>query len=341
MLVVRPMGSNFFASRAVVSICTFLLLTSARAEMPSDVVPISGWRAYFGDPLPDIEVEQKEAFDRGFDAFVKVWVTPDQRARNAGSCVECHNIPMPGGSGGTAPVSLVRVTFPSDEQQAIAQRNLAFVPSDLENVSIRRTPSLFGLGLIERADTQNPFPIGMFGTTKTIDEFVSLAFAVELGVSTSSHCARGTSENSYPTVCQAEIDDQTISDIATFLRFLSPPREASGNIRGKAIFEELVCSRCHKTKMYTNIDNNETGRYGNSFEPYSDLVLHNVGTVPVRTAPLWGLSTFGPPYMHDASRSTIEAAILAHDMEALNSRLLYQQLDEDSRRDLISFLKGL
>ena len=56
--------------------------------------------------------------------------------------------------------------------------------------------------------------------------------------------------------------------------------------------------------------------------------------------PLWGLGARAP-FLHDGRAANIEQAIDFHAGEAETSRLLYQDLTEEERLDLLAFLKSL
>jgi CxxC motif-containing protein (DUF1111 family) len=75
---------------------------------------------------------------------------------------------------------------------------------------------------------------------------------------------------------------------------------------------------------------------------YTDLKFHELGFErPVRTTPLWGLNSFGPPYMHDGSAISIEEAISTHRGEALHSADMFGKATAVQQGELIEYLKGL
>ena len=96
------------------------------------------------------------------------------------------------------------------------------------------------------------------------------------------------------------------------------------------------------------------------FHPYTDLLLHDMGSElndgytegfalasEWKTPALWGLglskmSQGGQYYlMHDGRALSIEQAIQMHGGEASQSRLLYNQLIENQKKQLIKFLESL
>jgi CxxC motif-containing protein (DUF1111 family) len=61
----------------------------------------------------------------------------------------------------------------------------------------------------------------------------------------------------------------------------------------------------------------------------------------LRTAPLWGLNSFGPPYMHDACAQSISEAIACHAGEASSAASRFAALSPKDREALIRFLSDL
>jgi mono/diheme cytochrome c family protein len=153
--------------------------------------------------------------------------------------------------------------------------------------------------------------------------------------------------------------DMTAADIRAMTRFvtgLPAPRqvvEAAHRDRvtaGERHFRAIGCATCH------------TPNLGEVAGVYSDLLLHKVGTngsvyyaspsegTPdfdivgpdeFRTPPLWGVADSGP-YLHDGSAATLEAAILRHNVQALESLGNYQnRLNSEDRQSLIAFLESL
>jgi CxxC motif-containing protein (DUF1111 family) len=93
---------------------------------------------------------------------------------------------------------------------------------------------------------------------------------------------------------------------------------------------------------------------------YSDLLLHDMGPALAdnrpdgsatgtewRTAPLWG-TRLVPKflngeafYLHDGRATSIDQAIRYHDGEAALARSRFENLAEDEREALISFVESL
>jgi CxxC motif-containing protein (DUF1111 family) len=217
-----------------------------------------------------------------------------------------------------------------------------------ESPRIRRTPPLFGLGLIENAQERylgtavRPV-FGAFGEVGSIDEFVERAFAVELGVSTENRCARKSAGADYPSKCLPGISAEQLSDVTFFIRNLAAPVRSrdSLNREGAALFKSFGCAECHTPSLKTTEDSPFHIR-SRVFYAYSDLQMHDLGgEMKVRTAPLWGLNSIGPPYLHDASAVDIQGAIEKHGGAATESRQKFESASSTDQSNLLAFLRAL
>jgi CxxC motif-containing protein (DUF1111 family) len=230
----------------------------------------------------------------------------------------------------------------------------------------RKPPSLFGLGLLDlaalrqpAAPTPGPDKIrgklggtaalpGRFGwkaRVPDIKSFTATAFAQELGV------AGKTPGRDYPL-------ELAVEEVAAFIALLGPPprsRDIDASARaGERIFAEIGCAQCHTPSlMPTRKAETELG-YRPEIRAYTDLLLHdmgaeladgivegNAGPADFRTPPLWGVSSSGPPYLHDGRAKDLSEAIAMHDGEARNARARWERLSPSDRAALISFLQSL
>jgi CxxC motif-containing protein (DUF1111 family) len=160
-----------------------------------------------------------------------------------------------------------------------------------------------------------------------------------------------------------EATDQTIRDVVFYLRTLKAPIQRNPDdkeiVQGKKIFNNIQCSGCHIPE-WTTPQSDIAALSNKTFHPYTDLLLHDMGselddgategsaeTYEWRTPPLWGLGlspdSQGGEYflMHDGRAGSIEEAILMHGGEAENSRNYFVQLNEQDKQRLILFLKSL
>src|SRR5262245_60931259 len=135
--------------------------------------------------------------------------------------------------------------------------------------------------------------------------------------------------------------------------------------KGEPAFKAIGCSTCHVASITTAPAG--TTINGGAFtvppalgnkviHPYSDFLLHNVGTgdgIPIlptaafaftanqiRTAPLWGLRTRSR-LMHDGLTFTLQEAILRHGGQAAGVTTLYKGLTTGQKDDLYAFLNSL
>ncbi|MEO7990408.1 MAG: di-heme oxidoredictase family protein [Chryseolinea sp.] len=160
-----------------------------------------------------------------------------------------------------------------------------------------------------------------------------------------------------------EISSKTVNDVVFYLKTLKAPIQRSKDndeiIKGKNLFVEIGCEKCHKQTLQAGHSPIEA-LSNKEFHPYTDLLLHDMGTglddgytegsaktYEWRTPPLWGLglapNSQGGNYflMHDGRAQSIEEAILLHGGEGNSSRDSFNQLTTDEKKSIIQFLKSL
>jgi CxxC motif-containing protein (DUF1111 family) len=160
-----------------------------------------------------------------------------------------------------------------------------------------------------------------------------------------------------------ELADTTLNAVAFYVKTLAvPARRNVANpevVQGKLIFNKLNCSSCHKPVVQTGIDLNIKALNNQRIQPFTDLLLHDMGDDLAdnrpdylangkewRTTPLWGIGLFAktngtPFYLHDGRARTIEEAILWHGGEAQQSKEKFMQLSKADRTKLITFIQSL
>jgi CxxC motif-containing protein (DUF1111 family) len=138
-------------------------------------------------------------------------------------------------------------------------------------------------------------------------------------------------------------------------------------LAGENLFNQIGCAICHVTTYKTVSAGTliDGGTYsvpdfigGQTIHPYSDFLLHNVGTgdgIPqaakpeyldqstanmFRTAPLWGVR-FRSWMMHDGKSITYHQAIMRHAGEATAVRDRYDKLMPVQKQQLRAFLNSL
>jgi CxxC motif-containing protein (DUF1111 family) len=195
--------------------------------------------------------------------------------------------------------------------------------------------------------------IGRFGWKSqsiSIEEFVNTAFTLELGLTTSNIMSNAILHPVEGNV-KPEVSYDKVLAISTFIRLLAPPPRRTISQRligGDKIFDDIGCSSCHKPELVT-ITKDGSNRI---IYPFTNLLLHDMGPElsdgfregaalrsEFRTAPLWGLSSAGPPYLHDGRAKDIESAILLHGGEAARSSRAFRLLTQDDKDKLLEFLR--
>jgi CxxC motif-containing protein (DUF1111 family) len=182
-----------------------------------------------------------------------------------------------------------------------------------------------------------------------------------------------------------------LDDIDHFARFIraskAPAQDAqlAGTEqfkKGARLFDKIGCAQCHVRALSTAPAGTKIngGTYSipealgdKTFYPYSDFLLHNVGTgdglvVPMqehygqkmyqtkwrnfspqtfhnaqnklRTAPLWGVR-FRNRLMHDGNSNTFRDAIMRHREEAYESERHFQRLSASEQQAILEFLSSL
>jgi len=240
----------------------------------------------------------------------------------------------------------------------------------------RKTQSLFGLGLLETVPldylTKIEDPkdrnhdgisgrlpriskgVGRFGWKSqsiSIEEFVNTAFTLELGLTTSTYRMSNAMLHPVKGNIKPEVSYDKVLAVSTFIRLLAPPPRRTISQRligGDKIFDDIGCSSCHKPELptITKVGSNRI------IHPFTDLLLHDMGPElrggfregaasrsEFRTAPLWGLSSTGPPFLHDGRAKNIESAILLHGGEAARSSRAFRLLAQDDKDKLLEFLR--
>jgi CxxC motif-containing protein (DUF1111 family) len=247
------------------------------------------------------------------------------------------------------------------------------------------------------AEAPGQFRIGRFGwkdQDASLLTFASGAYLNEQGITnrlaTSETVPAGTGQggralcddvsdstrcNNNPNVVCGEDPD---NDIDAFARFMRASKAPSRDARlaatadaqaGAALFHNVGCDICHIASLTTAATGTviNGGAFtvpaalGNKiFHPYSDFLLHDVGTgdgiaqvnIPgsssldqtmknkVRTAPLWGVRTRNE-LMHDGENYTRNESILRHANEANGVINNYRSLSTTQKNQLVTFLNSL
>jgi CxxC motif-containing protein (DUF1111 family) len=242
----------------------------------------------------------------------------------------------------------------------------------------RRTGGVIcGLAIqVPVAEAPGIFRVGRFGWKNQHASLVSFsgdAYLNEMGITNVLF-----PQEIFPTPCDTVADPEDtvdpatgLSDVDLFARFMratkAPARDANLAATfdariGSDLFDRIGCDMCHVPNLVTapagSVLNGGTftvpPALGNKrFHPYSDFLLHNVGTGDgivqnggqgsanrLRTPPLWGVR-MRSRLMHDGGSLTFDDAIQRHGGEAGFVRRNYNNLSDTEKKYIATFLRSL
>lgn len=243
-------------------------------------------------------------------------------------------------------------------------------------VSSAQPKSMRGVALMTPVlEADNAARIGRFGWKNqhaSLESFSADAYLNEMGITSpllpEENSSNGSDVSEYDPVADPEDDGVDLVAFADFMRSTKAPSRGEITAEaqaGEAVFNNIGCNTCHVESLVTAPPGAviNGGAFmvpealGNKrFHPYSDYLLHDVGTgdgIPVqstpeyaftanllRTAPLWGLRTRSR-LMHDGLSFTREDAIRRHSGQASSVTRQYEALADDERGLLDAFLDSL
>jgi CxxC motif-containing protein (DUF1111 family) len=187
--------------------------------------------------------------------------------------------------------------------------------------------------------------------------------------------SNGTSVAAFDTVPDPEDATDAANpngiDVTAFTRFMRstkvPPRDTalaatSDAVAGNNLFNSIGCALCHVANGTTvaagTVINGNTYTVpaaigGKTIHPFSDFLLHNVGTGDgivqnggqgtrnlVRTPPLWGVRARNE-LLHDGTEFTRNNSILAHFGDANPVINNYIALSVTQQNQIVTFLNSL
>jgi CxxC motif-containing protein (DUF1111 family) len=238
------------------------------------------------------------------------------------------------------------------------------------------------------AEANGALRIGRFGWKSqdaSLLTFASGAYLNEMGITNRLNLAEVTTlcdDVSDTTPCDnnpsIRCGEDPENDIDIFARFMRASKVPSRDARlaatssaqaGASLFHQIGCDICHIPTLTTATPGTliNGGAFtvpnalGNKIiHPYSDFLLHDVGTGDgiaqvidpnsgqldqtmknkLRTAPLWGVRTRNE-LMHDGLNYTRNEAILRHANEANGVINSYRNLTTTQKNQLVDFLNSL
>jgi CxxC motif-containing protein (DUF1111 family) len=225
---------------------------------------------------------------------------------------------------------------------------------------------------------KNEVAIGRFGWkagNATVDEQSQSAFFHDIGISTPLYpggagectsrqekCLAAPTGDS-PQYSNLEAPEQVTEVIALFARNIAVPARRKPDhpevLAGEKLFKQAGCPACHQPSFTTRPDFKDAELAGQTIWPYTDLLLHDMGSGLAdhrpegaangrewRTPPLWGIGlteivTGQTNYLHDGRARSIIEAILWHGGEAEEQKRAVLRMNEEQVNQLIHFVESL
>lgn len=285
-------------------------------------------------------------------------------------------------------------TFPDGEEYSLRRPDYRLenpgygpVSNDLL-ISPRIAPAVTGLGLLEsvpesillemadpedrdqdgisgRVNRVRDGAVGRFGwkaEQATVTGQVAAAFQGDMGLTTTLLPEENHTAMQDPRLENGgspEVSEKILNSVAYYCRTLAVPAARKGPERGEQLFSQLQCAACHTPELTTGTSSDFPELSGQTIQPYTDLLLHDLGGAlgdnrPVfqasgsewRTPPLWGVGLIpkvnGHSFLlHDGRARNLTEAILWHGGEAQASREKFHSLPKADRRALIEFIESL
>ena len=159
-----------------------------------------------------------------------------------------------------------------------------------------------------------------------------------------------------------EVIDESLDAVTEFMTALAVPERRIDNLQtfnqGATLFTQTGCASCHTPKQKTGDSLRFPLLSQQTIYPYTDLLLHDMGTglddgvkeknaesYEWRTPPLWGIGIVARDpearFLHDGRASSLSEAILWHGGEAESTKNRFEQLPDDEKQILLTFLNGI
>ncbi len=220
-------------------------------------------------------------------------------------------------------------------------------------------------GAIQRSDGKYICRFGRKASTYNLLQQVANAYNHDMGITSTfmPYNPYNYQDQTLQSPSTPEVDNNTLTSNVFYVTCLQAPiqRDSSDPTvkRGNGVFTQIGCGTCHQQSLTTGYSPIASLSY-QTFSPFTDLLVHDMGpglddgytegnakTSEWRTTPLWGLGLApnvqgGKTYlMHDGRAGSIEEAIRMHGGEAAASAGRFNNLSNDDRNALITFLKSL
>lgn len=265
--------------------------------------------------------------------------------------------------------------------------------------SPRVAPAMVGLGLLEAIDEKDllaaedpndadgdgisgranhvwdeargAISIGRFGwksNQPTLAQQTAGAFLGDMGITTSlfttDECSGAEADcAAAPNGGSPEASPEILNSVTFYSTTLAVPARRDWTdavvLRGKTLFTEAGCAKCHAARFETGTLEGYPELSGQTIRPYTDLLLHDMGEALAddrpdyeadgrewRTPPLWGMGLVEvvnghTTLLHDGRARNAAEAILWHGGEGESSREAFRKMNHEDREALLRFLESL
>jgi CxxC motif-containing protein (DUF1111 family) len=180
----------------------------------------------------------------------------------------------------------------------------------------------------------------------------------------SEHCTPAQEKcRAAPVAPEIDISDKFFAKLNLYTRLIAVPAQRNpGDAmvkKGEALFNQFGCSACHTTTLKTGPDAALPELANQTFHPFTDLLLHDMGEALAdnrpdheatgrewRTPPLWGLGLVETVnghnrLLHDGRARGFAEAILWHGGEADAAKEAFRKAAKEEREALVRFLGSL
>ena len=256
--------------------------------------------------------------------------------------------------------------------------------------SVRLTPQLVGLGLLEAVSEQTIMALadpadengdGISGRVQVVTDpetgqprlgrfgykagqarlrhQIASALNSDMGITTTVF----NRLDGEPDATDPELADDELANLTRYISTLGVSArrdlDSAEALRGEMLFTSSGCAKCHLARLTTSPHHPLAELRGQSIQPFTDLLLHDMGKGLAdnlgekgasgsewRTAPLWGIGltknvSGAEAYLHDGRARTLSEAILWHGGEGESAREAFRTMPAVDRAAIIRFLKSL
>ncbi|MDY7230358.1 di-heme oxidoredictase family protein [Hyalangium rubrum] len=208
--------------------------------------------------------------------------------------------------------------------------------------------------------------MGRFGWkagSARLSQQIARALNTDMGVTTSIYPNHDCGSSQSCPAGGTELSDADLDKLVRYVATLGVPARRNLNDtqaqQGESLFGTFGCSKCHTPSLTTSAYHPMAELRGQTIRPYTDMLLHDMGTgladnlpealasgAEWRTPPLWGIGltagvSGGEAYLHDGRARNLSEAILWHGGEAEASKQAFRTASSTNRAALLRFLQSL